>query len=93
MIKKYRKNPLTIEASKLTRESYSDIVKWIGDSVEAVSKWANESMLDFDHSIVIKTLEGSMCAYIGDYVIRGIAGEFYPCKSDIFEKSYSEISK
>lgn len=40
----------------------------------------------------IKTLEGTMTAEIGDWIIEGINGEFYPCKPDIFEKTYEEIS-
>lgn len=38
--------------------------------------------------LVIKTLEGNHLANIGDYIIKGVAGEFYPCKPDIFEKTY-----
>lgn len=41
--------------------------------------------------IFIPTLEGTMAADVGDWIIRGVAGEFYPCKSDIFEKTYEEV--
>ena len=49
-----------------------------------------------DHSLVygglvIKTLEGNMIASIGDYIIKGLRGEFYPCKPDVFEKKYELI--
>ena len=41
--------------------------------------------------IIIKTLEGDMRCYIGDYIIKGVKGEFYPCKPDIFKATYDEI--
>jgi hypothetical protein len=41
--------------------------------------------------LVIKTLEGEMTASVGDYIIRGVNGEFYPCKPDIFSKTYEEV--
>jgi len=41
----------------------------------------------------IKTLEGTMCADIGDYIIKGVNGEFYPCKPDIFEKIYEKVGE
>lgn len=41
----------------------------------------------------IKTLEGVMTADIGDYIIKGVNGEFYPCKPDIFEKTYEEVKE
>ena len=41
--------------------------------------------------IEIQTLEGTMCAYPGDYIIKGVNGEFYPCKEDVFKKTYEEV--
>ena len=43
-------------------------------------------------SLYIKTLEGDMFAPIGSYIIKGVNGEFYPCREDIFEKTYEEVS-
>lgn len=44
-------------------------------------------------NLIIKTLEGELIASIGDYVVKGIAGEFYPCKPDIFEQTYELVEK
>jgi len=46
-----------------------------------------------EQEIAIETLEGEMRATVGDYIIKGVKGEFYPCKPDIFEASYDEVSK
>lgn len=77
---KFRKKPIIITAMRLsdphTTEEVSD---WCGGKVCGVGdvEW-----------IEIETLEGTMKANYGDYIIRGIKGEFYPCKPDIFESSY-----
>lgn len=75
MIKIYVKKPLPVHAVKLAY-----------DNLEYVATWS-DSVVDGD-SLLIDTLEGEMRASLGDYVIRGVKGEFYPCKPDIFEMSY-----
>ena len=93
---KFRKKPIEIEA-----------IQWTGDSsVKAVSEFlgANNQELENDDYVIklengtcrlgnlyIKTLEGLMLANIGDWVIKGVNGEFYPCKPDIFEKTYEKV--
>ena len=74
----YRKKPVVVEA-----------IQWDGNT---------EPMLDFcksaqfiDGELYIQTLEGQMHASKGDFIIKGVQGEFYPCKPDIFEKTYEEI--
>ena len=47
--------------------------------------------MDENGNVVIPTLEGNMNASIGDYIIKGLRGEFYPCKPDVFEKKYELI--
>jgi hypothetical protein len=81
---KYRKKPIVIEAMQLTPENAESIVDWIGES-HAYSSEVETCYIEID------TLEGRMTAYKGDYVIKGIKGEFYPCKSDIFEASYEKV--
>jgi hypothetical protein len=74
---KYRKKPVVIEA-----------IQWTGENVEEVSKFAgNNCSIGLDH-VWIDTLEGVMRTDKGDYIIKGIKGEFYPCKPDIFEATY-----
>ena len=81
-IKKYRKEPVVVEAIRLTPETFGDIVPWIGKDVFVKARAINPVY------IVISTLEGNMRANNGDYIIKGVYGEFYPCKPDIFEKTY-----
>lgn len=80
MAKKYRKKPVVIEA-----------VQWLGDNLVEVSQLMTHGGYDgIAKTIKIETLEGTMSASIGDYIIKGIKGEFYPCKPDIFEQTYEE---
>lgn len=48
-------------------------------------------MDDYSNNVFVATLEGSMFFDEGDYVIKGVHGEFYPCKGDIFEETYEEM--
>lgn len=66
------------------------------DDILQVSQWADsfgdEIRWSIDgHGVHLPTLEGVMIANWGDWIIRGIAGEFYPCKPDIFEKTYEPV--
>lgn len=84
MTRKFRKLPVVVEA-----------FKWLTD--EAPEWWA-DPRLDiqvetFTGVAVIPTLEGRMRAAPGDYIIRGIQGEIYPCKADIFEATYEEVNE
>ena len=81
-MKKYRKKPVVIEAVKLEHntDSQDKIIAW---GVGEIKKGA-------DGGLKIPTLEGDMRAQTGDYIIKGISGEFYPCKPDIFKATYEE---
>ena len=81
---RYRKKPVVIEAVQFTGDNFFDIARFIGHGPEVL---CNLELKDTDHP-VIRTLEGNMTASPGDWVIKGINGEFYPCKPDIFEKTY-----
>lgn len=78
----YRKKPVVIEARQLTTDSMRDIWEWIGDSAHECY-WSDD-----DKYISINTLEGYMMARPGDWIIKGVKGEFCPCKPDIFEATY-----
>lgn len=82
MIKQYRKKPVVILAMCLDESNTPDEVSaWCGAYVKK-----NGDLQKF--SIIIPTLEGVMEASYGDYIIKGVQGEFYPCKPDIFDKTY-----
>lgn len=100
---KYRKKPVEIEAMQLTRENAPEVAAWCGGRVIEESKPGDPT--DRYIAVEIPTLEGVMRAesfhpstwdpatlrYVGgDYVIRGVQGEFYPCKPDIFASTYDE---
>ncbi|MFP8960023.1 hypothetical protein ACLIYP_05540 [Streptomyces nanhaiensis] len=68
-------------------DSYLGIVAWWKE--QNTGTLAAEEMFEYRHPIMlINTLEGTMSASPGDYVIRGVQGEIYPCKPDIFEATY-----
>lgn len=83
---KYRKKPVEIEAMQLTESNACDVLTFCNSCGDIVA--SNEN-----GTISIKTLEGTMTANIGDYVIKGVAGEFYPCKPDIFEATYDIVEE
>ena len=78
MIQKYIKRPVTIEA-----------VQYTGDNAEEIMSFVNGKLFITEEGhIIIPTLEGNMVAVPSDYIIKGVVGEFYPCKEDIFHKTY-----
>lgn len=92
--KRFRKKPVEIEA-----------MRWDGSraSIEAICRWANdgadEAWVDFTsfgandvEEAQAMTLEGPLKVSPGDWVIRGVKGEFYPCKPDIFDATYEAVS-
>lgn len=86
---KFRKKPIVIEA----RQYESDAnVATVHDLAEWCGGWIVRSM-DEGHivGIGISTLEGDMRATPGDWIIKGVSGEFYPCKNDIFRKTYDPV--
>jgi hypothetical protein len=88
---KYRKKPVVIEAMQFTTNNEAGtptmdaIVNWINQGKEKPIARHNRT------DILIKTLEGTMTATVGDFIIQGVNGEFYPCKPDIFEKTYEVV--
>lgn len=78
---KYRKKPVTIDAIKFNGTNQNEIANFVGNSIHITP----------EGFVFIRTLEGSMAVSCGDYVIKGVQGEFYPCKPDIFEQTYDEV--
>lgn len=88
---KYRKKPVVIEAIQYTGHNDSQMKSWSGGAVigsPVLEPTADNPAGDY---LQIKTLEGTMTAIVGDWIIRGIKGEFYPCKPDIFEATYEKV--
>jgi hypothetical protein len=86
---RYTKKPVTIEAMRLDFEDndcVESIMKWIGDDILFYNYDTETNHFTAAH---IKTLEGPMFCTQGDYIIKGVKGEFYPCKPDIFAETYS----
>ncbi len=84
---KYKKKPVIIEA-----------IKWTGDPKTTeiedksfVDAYKNGTFKYNGNKMLIKTLEGEMTASPGDYIIKGVQGEFYPCKADIFAQTYEAV--
>lgn len=75
---KYRKKPVVIEAMQFTGENGRSVQDWIGAGMSTTH----------DRQLFITTLEGVMRADAGDFIIRGVKGEHYPCKPDIFQATY-----
>ena len=97
---KFRKKPVVVEAIKLKDSKQSTVKKcleFLGQQVDTGCTMASDyfdnycKIVEYD-GIKIKTLEGVMTASIGDYIIKGVNGEFYPCKPDIFEKTYEKVN-
>lgn len=81
---KFRKKPVVIEAVQFTGQNGHEVMDWIEDRAEET----DATIALQNAAIVIGTLEGDMLAAPGDWIIRGVKGEFYPCKPDIFAATY-----
>ncbi|MEO1035243.1 MAG: hypothetical protein AAFX44_06745 [Pseudomonadota bacterium] len=85
---KYRKKPVVIEAMQLPERDIDpsdELVEWLSQIPNGHSS--------YDQTFEILTLEGAMTAAPGDYIIKGVKGEFYPCKPDIFEATYDPVDE
>lgn len=85
-IQKFKKKPIVIEAIQLFPETFNEVCEWIG--------WHNlDDGTSFEEGYLgIETEEGTMQARTKDWIIKGVNGEFYPCKPDIFEKTYEPVT-
>jgi len=86
---KYRKKPVVIDAIKFTRDAF-DLVKNFTN--ETAHSLMIERRINGKCTCIIPTLEGEHIATEGDFIIKGVHGEFYPCKPDIFIKTYEPIA-
>lgn len=82
---KYRKKPVVINA-----------IQWTGDNITELRTsfpdfMYKSALVGKDPRLIVYTLEGAMTASVGDFIVMGIDGEFYPCKPSIFEKTYEKV--
>src|SRR5690554_627503 len=99
--KQYRKRPVVIEAMRLEWTTWQEMCEFVGVGPAPEQPhgcWIDENgkpiptaSAELRMGLVIPTLEGEMVAIEGDWIIRGVAGEFYPCKNDIFEQTYEAV--
>lgn len=87
---KYRKKPVVIDAIQLKAETLQECYKFISPEIGNFPETGRGIDPD-DGKFKITTLEGVMIADINDFIIKGVNGEFYPCKPDIFEKTYDKV--
>jgi hypothetical protein len=79
----YRKKPVTIEAIEVTTDNVDKLIEFCEGNLKSHPLVG----------VVIETLEGEMTVSVGDYIIKGVKGEFYPCKPDIFYMTYDYVSE
>ena len=82
---KYKKKPVVIDAIQFTGDNDADIIEFLADDRPNVM-WSGD-----EKSILIPTLEGVMKCGLGNWIIRGVNGELYPCSDDIFRKTYDAV--
>lgn len=90
---KFRKKPVVIEAIQWTGDNLQEVITFTGLN-ESARKWTWEEYEDvvMREGLKIFTLEGPLMASVGDYIIRGVRGELYPCKPDIFKQTYEGVA-
>jgi hypothetical protein len=87
-VERWRKKPVVIEASRAILTDCEAIEAWSNGAVTGIGDRINHEGPWICKCFSIKTWEGTMTALEGDWIIRGVKGEFYPCKPDIFEATY-----
>jgi hypothetical protein len=87
----YRKKPVVIEAIQFTGSNGPNIKSWSNNAVIESPVCEPSDDNPTGCYVQVNTLEGVMIGKVGDYIIRGIKGEYYPCKPDIFEQTYELV--
>ncbi len=88
---KYRKKPVVIEAVQYTDKTIAEIMFWVGRH-HPKGETKRTAFVNESGDLIIHTLEGDMKANVGDFIIKGVQNEFYPCKADIFAATYEIVS-
>ena len=92
---KYRKKPVVIEAIQWNGDNLKEVMEFIRSEFkyESNTRYITNKFSYINSVLTINTLEGDMEASKGDYIIKGIKGEFYPCKPDIFQATYEVVEE
>lgn len=96
---KYRKKPVVIDALQWTGKNHRAMFDFLTENTfDEVAMKAYHDNFYIDHSkveggLIIRTLEGEHIASIGDFIIRGVKVEYYPCKPDVFEQTYEKVEE
>lgn len=90
---KYKKKPVIIDALQWTGFNFTEIIDFVGKDliIETYDAGYQAGATPLAVDLKIRTLEGDMNASIGDYIIKGVQGEFYPCKPNIFNQTYEPV--
>ena len=88
---KYRKKPIVVEAVQWNGKNFSEVLEFAFSRLEFTLYGDTNCEPNMDMSIL--TLEGRMKVSVGDYIIKGVRGEFYPCKPGIFEQTYEKVGE
>lgn len=82
----YMKKPIAVEAHQMTVDNLVSLTEWTNHKAEITAKPDGTPT-----GMMVWTLEGAMSGALGDYLIRGVRGEYYFCRQDIFEETYEEV--
>jgi hypothetical protein len=89
---KYRKKPVVVDAIQWTGNNLREIIDFTGLHPSALKwTWPQYEQIVAKDGLKIFTLEGPLMASVGDWIIKGVQGEYYPCKPDIFEATYESV--
>jgi hypothetical protein len=86
---KCRKKPVVLEAIQWNGDNYPEIWEFCKSALLETEEYLDCSKIE---RLIISTLEGQMIVSVDDFIICGVNGEFYPCKPDIFEKTYEAVN-
>ncbi|MEO3922683.1 hypothetical protein ABGB07_02190 [Micromonosporaceae bacterium B7E4] len=101
-VQTFRKKPVEVQAIQWTGDNTTEVIDWVLATGDRSARWheathgfggTNKDLPPSPEFIAIDTLEGTMRAVVGDWIIRGVQGEHYPCKPDIFAATYERASR
>lgn len=93
----YRKKPVVIEAMKFNYPPSNELLSWVGDNLSSILKPSTTNKLAEAYIVTLEDGDDESHYNVkhvvteGDYIIKGVQGEFYPCKPDIFHQTYEEV--